>query len=103
MMRATELRKSARDKPCTLRIPGVCRNDTSTTVWAHSNEIRHGKGTGNKAHDLFGCYACGPCHHWYDAGTASRAEKRARFRDAWEMSLIMACESGLFDKGDGRA
>lgn len=60
------LRELVRGAPCTFRIPGVCRGDYETTCWCHSNEQRHGKGVGKKAHDLFGAIGCKECHDWYD-------------------------------------
>ena len=45
-----------------MRLPGICRNDCETVVFAHSNLLRHGKGMGLKADDRFGAYACFACH-----------------------------------------
>ncbi len=60
--RSKRIRDSARNEDCRLRLPGVCRNRTDTTVWAHSNLLEHGKGKGMKADDRYGCYACFECH-----------------------------------------
>lgn len=43
-----------------------CDRRDGTTVAAHSNQGRHGKGTGIKAHDCFVAYLCGPCHTFVD-------------------------------------
>ena len=94
MHRDPALTKLARDRNCTLRIPGVCNGDHDTTVWAHSNLHRHGKGRGLKAHDIFGCFACSACHRWLDQGPASRAEKLAAFRDAHEETLLILVTEG---------
>jgi hypothetical protein len=59
------LRDLAKDKPCLVRTP-VCNGRTDTTVWAHSNQQRHGKGIGKKAHDCFGALACSACHDFLD-------------------------------------
>lgn len=67
----TPIRKSAKGEACTLLIPGVCRNRTDTTVWAHSNRLADGKGTGHKADDEAGCYACFDCHSFLDGGWAA--------------------------------
>lgn len=60
------LRETARGQECTFRVPNVCNSNKETTVWAHSNKGRHGKGVGLKSHDPFGAFACSACHDWYD-------------------------------------
>jgi hypothetical protein len=55
---------SAKGEECTLRIPGICNRDPSTTVFAHMN----GGGMAYKHHDIHGCYACSDCHQWVDGG-----------------------------------
>lgn len=76
----TPIRKSARGEACTLRIPGVCRQDASTTVWCHSNRLADGKGMGIKANDEAGCYGCSSCHAFLDGGWAAFAH--------WSYDLI---------------
>lgn len=49
---------------CTLRIPGVCNDDPSTTVPAHIRD-RH-KGGGTKASDISVANACWACHAKFD-------------------------------------
>ena len=93
--RNKKITQSAQGRVCTLRIPGVCNNDSSTVVWCHSNLIRHGKGTGIKAHDVFGCYGCSACHAWLDSGPAPREEKEAMFMLAFEISLLILVLSGI--------
>ncbi len=72
----------ARGMPCLLRIPGVCNNDWTTTVSAHSNLLAHGKAKGRKAQDYYSCAACAACHQWLDQGRAPAAEKEAAFMAA---------------------
>ena len=67
--KSTPIRKSAKGQECTLRFPCCCE-DSSTTVWAHSNRLEDGKGMGIKARDEEGCYACFACHSWLDGGYA---------------------------------
>jgi len=93
--RNPKLLKFARDKACTLNIEEVCNHDPATSVWAHSNLLRHGHGTGIKSHDLFGCIACSSCHVWLDDGGAWRAVKDTAFMVAWERSMILVCEAGI--------
>lgn len=60
-----KLTRLAEGKPCMVHSP-ICNGRTDTTVWAHSNQLRHGKAVGGKAHDCFGAFACQPCHDWLD-------------------------------------
>lgn len=55
------LRDLARDEPCSFRLPG-CDGGGETSVWVHSDFMRHGKGKGLKAHDCFGAVGCASCH-----------------------------------------
>lgn len=64
-VRSKKVTESARGEMCTMNMPD-CRYDTETTVWAHANYDYCGKGTGIKASDIFGCYACQSCHDLYD-------------------------------------
>lgn len=71
-----------RGQPCYLRIPGVCRNQVDTVVPAHSNQARHGKGRGIKAHDQFTVPACFHCHHVLDQGAQFTREEKFAIWDA---------------------
>lgn len=62
-----KIRDSARDEDCTLRLDLVCRNDTRTVVYCHSNRLVDGKGMGLKAKR--GCYGCFDCHEVLDGRT----------------------------------
>lgn len=50
----------SKGQACTLRIPGICNGDTTTTIPAHIRD-RH-KGGGNKASDISVANACFACH-----------------------------------------
>lgn len=93
--RNANITKSAQGRNCTLQIPGVCNHDSATTVWAHSNQQRHGKGVGIKANDIFGCYACSACHDWLDNSKVPRDEKNTVFQFAFEKSLLILLQSGV--------
>lgn len=67
----TPIRRSAKGEDCTLNFAGICRNNTDTTVWCHSNRLIDGKGMGIKAKDEAGCYGCAQCHAFLDGGWAS--------------------------------
>lgn len=58
----TKIRASARDEDCTIRLEQVCNFDPTTTVLAHANTHRAGKGGAHKAADELGAYACYCCH-----------------------------------------
>jgi len=94
MYRNKKLRASAKGHHCTLRFPQVCENNSETVVWVHSDESKHGKGMGLKAHDIFGCYGCFPCHEFYTKNYNTDYAERF-FRRAWEESLIDALDKGV--------
>lgn len=74
--------KLCRGQPCYLRIPGCCRNDVATVVPAHSNQIRHGKGKGIKAHDVYTVPACRDCHAELDQGMRFTREEKFSMWDS---------------------
>lgn len=78
---------SARDESCV-----ACGRNDGTTVWAHSNELAHGKGMGTKAHDLLGLYLCQSCHDWYDRAPDSGAHKRLFFREHYPSTMARIAE-----------
>jgi len=68
---------------------GICNYDPETSVWAHSNEYKHGKGKGLKAHDCFGAIACYACHTEYDNGTTmTREQKQIAFENAKDATIL---------------
>lgn len=77
-----------RGELCFIRIPGVCIGGVETTVPAHSNQARHGKGMGLKAHDIFTVPACHACHAEIDQGSRFPREQKFALWDAayaqWE-------------------
>jgi hypothetical protein len=66
--KVSELRRSARSKDCTVRLPGVCNFNPETTVLAH---LRMAGITGGslKAKDMHGAFACSSCHDQIDGRT----------------------------------
>jgi hypothetical protein len=78
--RSPALLAMARGKPCLLTAVHNCLGrDGSTTVAAHSNQSRHGKGMARKADDCYSVWACVNCHSWLDQGNAPKAEKVRAF------------------------
>jgi hypothetical protein len=73
----------ARGMPCLLQVDRVCNGDRDTTVAAHSNLLRHGKGGARKADDEYSVWACARCHGWLDSSySAGYDEKVAAFEFA---------------------
>ena len=66
------------EAPCMLRlgVPG-CGNHPS--VPCHSDILRHGRGVGNKTHDLYAVSGCPACH---SAFTRERLGRQG-YEDAW--------------------
>ena len=94
MIRSKKILNSARGETCTVNSP-VCNYNPDTTVAAHSNWHEHGKGLGQKAHDIFVAYACSDCHAWLDSGQASRSEKRERWLMGHARTLVRLFEKGV--------
>jgi hypothetical protein len=96
----SKITESARNEQCTLRIPNVCNYDSSTTVWAHSNRSRDGKGLGLKANDENGAYACYACHSVYDRQRPrpegmTLEQVESYFTHAMNVSRLMLIEKGV--------
>lgn len=95
MYRNKRLTESAKHEECV-----SCGNPQC--CWAHSNLLIHGKGRGQKAHDIFGAYLCLNCHDWFDGRSkiyppSFQCQSESKF--AWfmrmnEKSLIVACDKG---------
>lgn len=79
---------ACRGELCFIRIPGVCIGGMETTVPAHSNQARHGKGMGLKADDRYTVPACHACHAEIDQGNTFTREEKFALWDAayarWE-------------------
>ena len=87
----TNLRKAAKGRECQVRIPGVCNQNSETTVLAHIR-LPGLCGTGIKPPDLVATLCCSACHDELDRRTrtveASYAhecalEGMARTLDIW--------------------
>lgn len=80
-VRSKKLRGSARDRDCTLRLPGVCNFDSSTVVLAHS-PIANG-GTSTKGSDDHGAFACSACHAVIDSHQPRRGLSLDEIYECW--------------------
>jgi hypothetical protein len=74
------------DFQCHLTIEGVCEGEYATCEPCHSNQSKHGKGGGMKAHDCFYVPGCRSCHVAFDQGCKLTLEERRELWDAayWE-------------------
>lgn len=59
------LRKKARGRECTVRLPAICNHNSETVVLAHVR-LAGVSGMGLKADDLLGAWACSACHDTID-------------------------------------
>lgn len=86
--RCSALLEMARGRRCLMMAVDECECLAgSTTVAAHSNSYRHGKGRSRKADDCWSVWACAACHRWLDQGAAPRAEKERAFAAAHERQI----------------
>lgn len=88
--RNKKIRDAAEGEQCTLLVPGICRDETLTTVWCHSPYQEHGKAGKRKAHDCFGCIGCHRCHTWLDG-----AHHQMDVLDAYHTFIRAMCRSWL--------
>lgn len=68
-IRSKAVTDSAWNQTCTLRLPGICNRDASTTVLCHLPG--HAKGTSTKESDIHAAYGCSACHDAIDRGTST--------------------------------
>lgn len=68
---------------CQLQIASVCEVFSSDGCEpAHSNQSRHGKGMGIKAHDNYHVASCHSCHAELDQGKRYTKQEKRDFWDA---------------------
>lgn len=67
-MSMANLRKAARGRECTVRIPGHCNGNPETSVLAHYR-LAGTCGTGCKPDDTQAAIACNGCHDVIDGRT----------------------------------
>jgi hypothetical protein len=73
-MKRRDLRKEARGRGCTVRLPGVCNHNSETVVLAHIR-MAGVSGMGMKADDLLGAWACSACHDAIDRRSHTELER----------------------------
>ena len=94
MIRSKAITEAARGHECTMNSP-KCNYNPETVVAAHSNWQMHGKGMGQKAHDLFTAFCCSSCHHWLDTSGADKDERLWYWYAAHAKTLVSLVESGV--------
>jgi hypothetical protein len=92
------LRKAAKDRGCTVRIPSVCNFNSATTVLAHIR-LTGVSGMGMKSPDLLGAWACSACHDEIDGRThksgMTRDELRLAHYDGMARTIVQLEKEGL--------
>lgn len=92
------LRKEARGRGCTVRIPGVCNFNSETVVLGHIR-VAGVSGMGLKSPDLLGAWACSACHDEIDGRThksgLSRDELRLAHYDGMARTIMQLHKEGL--------
>ena len=84
-MRDRKIRQSAQGQPCQW-----CYRQDGTTVAAHSNQLRHGKGMGLKASDQYVAFLCFSCHSELDQGKSlTKQQRRDMWQTAYERTQIL--------------
>ncbi|HCI6144790.1 TPA: DUF1364 domain-containing protein [Klebsiella quasipneumoniae subsp. quasipneumoniae] len=73
------LRKAARGRECTVRIPGYCNGNPETSVLAHYR-LAGTCGTGCKPDDTQGAIACSACHDLIDGRKITTDYTRDKLR-----------------------
>jgi len=95
MSKRDKYTRSAKGKPCQVRVPGVCRPapENETTVLAHIN----GGGMAAKHYNIHGAYACSHCHSWLDGGYA-KTDMRD-FRDRLHLEAVIRTQIIMIEDG----
>jgi hypothetical protein len=93
MYRNKRLLELARKLPCQ-----HCGIDDGTTVAAHSNQLRDGKGRGLKAHDYRIATLCFSCHSALDQGSKlTKSERIEMWEEAHRKTIAEFFEQGFID------
>lgn len=93
------LRKAAEGKSCMVRLPGICRHDTETTVLAHVRMIGI-SGGGLKAPDLLGAWACFACHMAIDGQL--KTDYTPQELDLMHLQGVIRTQAALISQGSVR-
>jgi hypothetical protein len=69
-----DLRKLARDRPCMVRLPGICNRNPETTVLGHYR-LSGMSGMGMKSPDIVGAWCCSDCHDTVDRRSNTQLDR----------------------------
>jgi hypothetical protein len=98
-VRDKRILQAARDEPCQW-----CFRQDGSTVAAHSNQLKHGKGRGIKAPDRFVAFLCFSCHSDLDQGRwMTKEQRRLMWDTAHERTKQILVEKGLIETDDSSA
>ena len=94
------LRKEAKGRPCTIRLPG-CSGGGEDSMLCHYSSHRFGNGMGCKSDDFAAAFGCASCHDIADGrvkapGWMAKAEVRLAHAEA-------VIETGLILRKEGKA
>lgn len=96
--KSRELLDSAAGKPC-----ANCGRRDGTTVAAHSNDLRHGRGAYFKTADILTARLCAPCHDFVDGRRndeptglwgPTREDRREVWRRGFEATVVALALEG---------
>ena len=88
--RNKKIRDGANGAPCQ-----YCGLEDGTTVAAHSNQLRDGRGYAHKSSDYRVAYLCHACHHQIDYGKLSRGEKIEMWEEAHRKTISYIFENEI--------
>lgn len=91
------LRDWCKGQPCTIRIPGICKDNGRNTCGCHLNS--NVKGWGNKSPDFLMVIGCNACHSFIDGGWVqtewTKVEVKAEKLRALKETLIIFSKHGF--------
>ena len=90
------LRKLARGRECTVRLPGICNGNCETTVLAHFR-LAGISGMGHKSPDAIGAWACSSCHDAIDRRSHMDLDRdyvRLAHAEGMARTLSVLCAEG---------
>jgi len=96
MAKQDKYTRSARGKPCQVRIPGVCKAapENETTIPAHIN----GAGMALRHSNIHLAYCCDACHEWLDGGWVKTDTDRAT-RDLHHLEAVIRTQIIMIEDG----
>ena len=86
------LRDYAKGKPCLIRIPGICNQNTETVVLCHLR-MAGITGGGQKSPDALGAWGCSDCHTYCESRYNDR-DRRA-FLEAIMRTQYQLIKAGI--------